>query len=186
MVRPWHITHSEEVADCRIFKVRKNVTINPRTGQPHDMYVLDHPNWVNLVPLTPDNQVILVQQWRHGSQTVELETPGGLMEEGETPEQCARRELLEETGYEAGSVARLGTVRPNPAIQNNLQHYVLASDCRKVAEPSLDHAEDISVRLAPLAQIDDMIQSGQIMHGIVIGAFYWLRQYQQRQKENGR
>ena len=168
------------MVDCRIFTVRKNVTINPRTGQPHDMYVLHHPNWVNIIPLTPDEQVILVEQWRHGSQTVELETPGGLMDNDETPEQCAQRELLEETGYQPGTLERLATVRPNPAIQDNLQHYILASDCRKVGEPVLDHAEDIVVRLAPLAQIDDMIRSGKIVHGIVIGGFYWLKQHQQK------
>ena len=146
------------------------------------MYVLHHPNWVNIIPLTPDEQVILVEQWRHGSQTVELETPGGLMDNDETPEQCARRELLEETGYEAAALVHLATVRPNPAIQNNLQHYILASGCRKVGEPVLDQAEDIAVRLAPLVQIDDMIRSGEIAHGIVIGGFYWLKQHQQKQR----
>jgi len=88
--------------------------------------------------------------------------------------------LLEETGYEAGEVKLLGTVHPNPAIQNNRQHYVLATNCRKVADLSLDHAEDIAVELAPLAQVPEMIQSGQITHGIVIGGFYWLNLYRKR------
>ncbi len=163
--------------DCRVFKVRKDVTINPRTGQAHDMFVLDQPNWVNILPLTADNQIVLVQQWRHGSRTVELETPGGLMDDGESPEVCGRRELLEETGYEADAIVHLATVRPNPAIQSNLQHYLLATGCHRVGEPVLDHAEDIVVRLVPLANIDDMIRSGEIVHGIVIGGFYWLKQY---------
>jgi ADP-ribose pyrophosphatase len=185
VIRPWQITRSEQVADCRIFKVRKDVTVNPRTGKAHDMYVLEQPNWVNVIPLTPDEQVILVQQWRHGSRTVELETPGGLMDESETPEQCAHRELLEETGYEPGDLVRLGTVRPNPAIQNNLQHYVLATGCRKIMEPALDHAEDIAVHLVPLTQIAGMIRSGQITHGIVIGGFYWLWQHRQGGRQGG-
>jgi ADP-ribose pyrophosphatase len=178
--QPWQIQSSEIIADCRIFKVRKDVVVSPRTGQPHDMFVLEQPNWVNVIPLTSDDQVVMVEQWRHGSRSVQLETPGGLMDDGETPEQCGRRELLEETGYEAGSIVRLGTVYPNPAIQSNLQHYIFAKGCRKVAEQKLDQAEDVTVKLVPLAKIPQMIQAGEITHGIVIGGFYWLNLYRQK------
>ncbi len=154
--------------------------MNPRTGQPHEMFILEQPNWVNVIPLTADEQVIMVEQWRHGTRSVHLETPGGLMDEGETPEQSARRELLEETGYEASEVARLGTVHPNPAIQTNLQHYILAKNCRKVAEPNLDHAEDIQVKMVPLVEVPRLIEKGEITHGIVIGGFYWLNLYRQK------
>ncbi len=160
--------------------MRKDVTVNPRTGQAHEMFVLDQPDWVNVIPLTPDEHVIMVEQWRHGTRSVHLETPGGLADAGEAPEECARRELLEETGYEAGNLVRLGTVHPNPSIQSNLQHYMLATDCRKVAEPKLDHAEDITVRLVPLADVPRMIETGKITHGIVIGGFYWLNLYRKR------
>ena len=172
--QPWRIQSSEVVADCRIFKVRKDVTVNPRTGQPHEMFILEQPDWVNVIPLTPDEQVVMVEQWRHGTRSIHLETPGGLMDKGETPEQCGRRELLEETGYEAGNIVRFGTVHPNPAIQNNLQHYVLAENCRKIAEPTPDHTEDITVKLVPLADIAGMIDAGKITHGIVIGGLHWL------------
>lgn len=174
MIRPWKVTHSEPLFDGRVFKVRKDVTINPRTGQSHDMFVLDQPNWVNVIPLTPDEHVVMVEQWRHGSRTIELETPGGLMDGDESPETAARRELLEETGYEPGKIVHLGTVKPNPAIQSNVQHYLLATGCHKVGDLNLDHAEDIHVRLVPLAEIPALIRAGKITHGIVIGAFYWL------------
>jgi ADP-ribose pyrophosphatase len=180
VIRPWTVQSSEIIADCRIFKVRKDVTVNPRTGQPHDMFVLENPDWVNIVALTPEETVILVEQWRHGTRSVHLETPGGLLDEGETPETCGRRELLEETGYEAKEIHSLGTIHPNPAIQNNRQYYVLATNCRKVAEPSFDHAEDIAVHLVPLAGIPRLIESGRITHGIVIAAFYMLELYRKR------
>ena len=175
--QPWRVQSSEKLVDCRIFTVRKDVTVNPRTGQPHEMFILEQPNWVNVIPLTADQQVIMVEQWRHGTRSVHLETPGGLMDAGETPEQSARRELREETGYDADEFVRLGTVHPNPAIQTNQQHYVLAKNCRKTAEPSLDHAEDIRVKLVPLVNVPAMIESGEITHGIVIGGFYWLNLY---------
>jgi 8-oxo-dGTP pyrophosphatase MutT (NUDIX family) len=177
--QPWRIKSSEIIADCRIFKVRKDVVVSPRTGQPHDMFVLEQPNWVNVIPLTSDDQVVMVEQWRHGSRSVQLETPGGLMDKGETPEQCGGRELLEETGYSADSVIRLGTIHPNPAIQSNLQHYLFARNCRKVTNPKLDLAEDVAVKLVPLADIPEMIRACEITHGIVIGGFYWLNLYRQ-------
>ena len=175
----WRIQSSEIVADCRIFKVRKDITISPRTGQPYEMFVLEQPDWVNVIPLTMEGQVIMVQQWRHGTRSVHLETPGGLLDKDETPEQGARRELLEETGFEAGEIIKLGTVHPNPAIQTNVQHYILAKNCRKIAAPNLDHAEDIQVKLVPLADVAGMIERGEITHGIVIGGFYWLNLYRQ-------
>lgn len=178
--KPWRIQSSEKLVDCRIFSVRRDVSVNPRTGQPHEMFVLEQPNWVNVIPLTADEQVIMVEQWRHGTRSVHLETPGGLMEDGETPEQSARRELLEETGYETDEVVRLGTVHPNPAIQTNWQHYILAKNCRKVAKPNLDHAEDIRVKLVPLVEVPRLIEKGKITHGIVIGGFYWLNLYRQK------
>jgi 8-oxo-dGTP pyrophosphatase MutT (NUDIX family) len=178
--QPWRVQSSEKLVDCRIFKVRRDVSVNPRTGQSHELFVLEQPNWVNVIPLTVDEQVIMVEQWRHGTRSVHLETPGGLMEDGETPEQSARRELLEETGYDTSEVVRLGTVHPNPAIQTNVQHYLLAKNCRKVAEPNLDHAEDIQVKLVPLVEVPCLIEKGEITHGIVIGGFFWLNLYRQK------
>jgi 8-oxo-dGTP pyrophosphatase MutT (NUDIX family) len=179
MIRPWQMQASGPVFDGRIFRVRQDRVVSPRNGGVHDMYVLEHPDWVNVIPLTADDQVVLVEQWRHGTRTVELETPGGMMEKGESPTACAHRELREETGYEPTGLQLLGTVSPNPATQSNRQHYVLATGCRRVADPALDHAEDIEVRLVPRTDLPRLVRDGIIRHGIVIGGFYWLDLHQQ-------
>jgi 8-oxo-dGTP pyrophosphatase MutT (NUDIX family) len=119
----------------------------------------------------------MVEQFRHGSKTIGLETPGGLVDRaGETFLESARRELLEETGYTAEEFVTLGEVRPNPAIQQNRMFYVLARNCRKVAEPQLQDAEDIAVHVVPLAEIPKLVHAGRIHHALVITAFYFLNE----------
>jgi ADP-ribose pyrophosphatase len=172
MIQPWKILSSEPVVDCRIFKVRKDAVVSPRNGSPHDMFIIENPGFMNVVPITADGQLILIEQWRHGTRQVHLETPGGLIDDGESPSHCARRELLEETGYEAGKVEPLGTVYPNPAIQNNRQHFFLATGCRKVAEPQFDHAEDIILKLVPVAKLPELVRSGAINHALVMTGLY--------------
>lgn len=175
MILPWKVNTSGPVTDCRVFKVRKDVTVSPRTGEAHEMFVIESSDFVNIVPLTPQNEVIMVEQFRHGSKTVGLETPGGLVDgAGETFLECARRELLEETGYAAEAFITLGEVRPNPAIQQNKMFYVLARNCRKVAEPQFQDAEDIAVHVVPLKEIPELVRTGRIHHALVIAALYFL------------
>ena len=131
MIKPWKKISSKFIGDFRIFKLRSDVCLSPRTGKEHDFYVLDSVNWVNVLAVTPDQQLVMVEQYRHGSNTVELEIPGGMMDPGETdPVATAVRELREETGYEGENARLLGRIWSNPAILSNKTYTVLIENCR--------------------------------------------------------
>src|SRR5258708_15926757 len=154
MITPWKKTGSKAIGDFRIFKLRSDVCINPRTGKEHDFFVLDTVGWVNVIALTPARELVMVQQYRVGSQTVELEIPGGMMDPGETdPVATAVRELREETGYEGENARLLGKIWSNPAILNNRTFTILIENCQLKHEVEWDHGEDLVTRLVPVAEI---------------------------------
>jgi 8-oxo-dGTP pyrophosphatase MutT (NUDIX family) len=143
----------------------------------HDFYILESSDWINVIPLTADDKVVMIRQYRHGSREVTLEIPGGLVDPGDTPKKAAARELLEETGYQAKKWLKIGVVNPNPALFNNRCHTFLAQDVNKGADPTPDQTEDIEVVLIPLMDIPKLILKGKIDHAMVITAFchYFLR-----------
>lgn len=174
MIRKWHVVQSKPPQDFRIFKARWDTVVSPRTNEKHDVVVLDGPNWVNIVAVTPDHKVVLVEQYRHGTREVTLEIPAGMVSRTEDPREAGERELREETGYAGDTAEVLGVVHPNPAFQNNICHSVLVRNATKVGEPEFDSGEDIEVHLAPLKEIPGMIRDGTITHSLVILAFYWM------------
>ncbi len=176
MVAPWSLKEVREVVSFRIGALVHLRGRSPRTNALHDFYELRFPDWVNVVPVTSDGRVLLIRQFRVGSRELTLEIPGGLVEPGETPLEAARRELLEETGHAADEWRMLGAVRPNPAIQGNRCHTLLARNVKPVAEQRLEPAEDIEVVPTPLEEVPGLIESGAIDHTLVISAFLrlWL------------
>lgn len=173
VIAPWPTLASEDLADYRVFRVRRVVRRSPRTGREHDFYVLDTPGWVNIVALTPDEQLILVEQFRHGTEAVELEVPGGVMDAHDpTPEATAVRELREETGYAGENARVIGTVRPNPAIMSNTCHVVLIERCVPRHERQFDHGEDLATHLVPVGEVPRLVAGGRIRHSLVVAALY--------------
>lgn len=171
----WRRRSSEIIADCRVFQVRRDVSVSPHKGSEHDFFVLESSDWINIIPLTPNNEVVMIEQYRHGSEEVTLEIPGGMVDAGESPQDAATREMLEETGYAAmREVISLGKVRPNPAIHNNWIHTFLARDVSLRQQPVFDSTEHTVVRLVPLADIPRLIVNGAINHALVVVGFHWL------------
>ncbi|MBX6314662.1 MAG: NUDIX hydrolase [Isosphaeraceae bacterium] len=146
---------------------------HPVTGHRRTYYVLDNPDFINVIALTTEGQIVLIRQWRHGTREIELELPAGLVDPGESPLEAARRELLEETGYAAETWSLIGSVKPNPAYQVNTGWSTLAEGCRKVAEPSLDDGEDIEVVLVDPAEIPGLVRDGTIRHSLVLCSLFW-------------
>jgi ADP-ribose pyrophosphatase len=174
-VRVWPLASREALGTFKVFSVRRESSVSPRTGRPHPFYVLDCPDWVNVIALTDRNYVVLVRQFRAGTRSVTLEIPGGGVEAHDASVLAAgRRELREETGHAARTWKRLGVVHPNPAFQSNRCTTYLARDCRRVGELIPDAGEDLAVELVPLRNIPGLIRRGRITHSLVIAAFHFL------------
>lgn len=174
-IRPWTPHGRQAVYDCRLFSVAEHRRRSPRTGELHDFYVLESPDWVNIIPLTADGRVVMVLQYRHGIDEFTLEIPGGMVDpEDLSPLHAGRREMREETGYDSDDIVTLGVIHPNPAIQSNRCHTFLARDARPVGSVAFDSTEETEVVLVPLGEIPELVRAGVITHALVVVAFHHL------------
>jgi ADP-ribose pyrophosphatase len=172
--KPWPKLTSKKVGDFRIFNLLNEIRTSPLTGKEHDFYIIDAVNWVNVVPITSDGKIVMVEQFRHGSNTIELEIPGGMMDDEDSdPIAAGLRELKEETGYEGSHARLIGQIFPNPAIMNNTCYTVLVENCECRHQICLDHTEDIAVTLINPTEIPELIRSGRIGHSLVVVALYY-------------
>ena len=184
MIKPWKTISSTPAGNFRIFTVRSDRKISPRTQKEHDFYIIDAVNWVTIVAVTPDRQLVMVEQYRHGSNAVELEIPGGMMDaEDASPVIAGVRELREETGCEGERAQVLGQVSGNPAIMSNTCFTVLVENCRCVHPVEFDHGEDLITRLVPVADLPRLIAAGKINHPLVIVALYHFELWQRGLKK---
>jgi len=174
-ILPWKPHARQAVYDCRLFSVTEHRRRSPRTGELHDFYVLESPDWVNIVPLTVDGRVVMVLQYRHGIDEFTLEVPGGMVDvEDLSPLHAGRREMREETGYDSDDIVPLGVIHPNPAIQSNRCYTFLARDVQLSGSVSFDTTEETEVVLVPLDEIPELVRRGVINHALVVVAFHHL------------
>ncbi len=161
--------------DNWLFRLRRERFRSRATGKVHDYYVVHLADAVNVVAITTDRRLVLVRQFRAGSGRDSLETPGGLLNPGEDPLAAGARELLEETGY-AGSPPRwLGTVWSNPSLLSSRSTTILIEDARPVAATAFDEHEELTLHLAPEAEIPAMIEDGRLDHALVVqGLLAWM------------
>ena len=164
----WKVLKSEEVVAAGFFRLRRDQCELPDGRVMPRYYVIEFPDWVNIVPVTDDGQMVMIEQYRHGAGESFLEIPGGGTHGGgEDPQIGGRRELRDETGYEAREWVHCGHVYPNPALQNNRLHTYLALGCKKVGEQILDPFEDLKVRLMPISDVAAAFERGEFKHSLV-------------------
>lgn len=185
MIDPWKLAGSRPLGDFRIFKLRADRRVSPLTGTEHEFIIIDAPHWVNVIAVTPGQQLVMVEQFRYGSETVELEIPGGIIDPGDVnPVEAGLRELREETGYEGRDARLLAQVWSNPAIMNNRTYTVLVEHCECRHPTEFDSGEELVTRLVPVADISQLLASGKIQHPLVQVA---LSQYELfRQANSGK
>lgn len=178
-IKPWKFISSKLLNKFRIFSVRSDIRLSPRTGREHDLFVIECTNWCNVIAITPDQKIVMVEQYRPGSDTVELEIPGGMIDaEDGSPVAAGVRELREETGYEGRDARLLGEIFPNPAIMNNTCYTIIVEDCRCIHPLELDAGEDMATRLVPVADIPKLVAENKIGHSLVAVALYYFELWQ--------
>jgi ADP-ribose pyrophosphatase len=166
----WETLGSERGEEMPLFRVRYDWVRNPRNRREMRRLVLESVDWVNVVAITRDGDIVMVQQHRFGIGKETVETPGGLVDPGESPRDAAERELLEETGYSGGEWSYLGAVEPNPAFHDHLCHHWLARDVELTTQPLPGPGESIVVRLMDLEGIREEMQSGRLQHVLALSA----------------
>lgn len=173
MIEPWKEIESELKGDYEVFRVHRRISRSPRTGEDHAFHLIESSDWVNILPVTDDGRFVMIEQYRHGCQRVTLEIPGGLIDASDpSPAAAARREMIEETGFDTEHIGYLGAVSPNPAVQTNHCYAFVARGATPVADQSLDGAEDIAIRLIDPPDVPRLIAEGRISHALVIATFY--------------
>jgi 8-oxo-dGTP pyrophosphatase MutT (NUDIX family) len=167
----WQLIRSTTLRDFRVVRVREDTYQFAPSGDERGYVVCDSADWVLIIPITPDNEVVFVRQFRHGRGEVVLEIPGGVMDDGECPVDTAIRELREETGFVAEEIQICGPLLPNPALNNARIHVAVATGCLPKFAPAPEPFEEIEVELRPLGSVTQMIATGELQHALCIAAF---------------
>ena len=162
---PWEIIRSRYIVEDKWIKLRADDCLTSDGNSVSPYYVLEYPPWVNVVALTPDEDIVVIKQYRHGIRQFILEIPGGAVEEEEeSVVDAIRRELMEETGYQAEGFVEVGTISANPVNHTNYIHCFLAFNAQISSEPTPEITEQIEVLQMPINELVDRAYRGELSH----------------------
>ena len=166
----WERLSSERLIETPYFALRSDRLRLPDGAVKDPYYVIERPDAAIVFPLTEEDEVVLVRQYRPAIEGIELGLPAGLVDEGEEPEKAARRELLEETGYAGGEWEPLGSLASSPSLKDNWAHLFLARRVARSAAPRPDEYERVEVVLVPVGEIAERISAGEVVSSSGVAA----------------
>ena len=169
-MKPWQVLDSKLLVSERWLQLRED---RVRLGNGHEIdrfHVISAPDWASVLCVTNASEVILVRQYRHGIAKPSLELPAGVIEPHETPEEAARRELAEETGYQSQDWVSIQVVSTEPARHTTRAHFFCARGATPTLQPTPEETEVLELVKVPLGDLRRLATDGSIVHGVHIGA----------------
>lgn len=176
----WDILEEHLHAECSVYRIMRRRYKHARDGREGDFFVMEGHDWVQALPLTAEGYLVMVRQFRFGSQKLLWELPGGCLNEGEAVVQGALRELSEETGFTGEDPLQIGMCYPNPALQSNRSYFILLHNCLATESVNWDEHEELEVKAFPLKEVFSMVESGEICHAITLNALFALKRFLER------
>ena len=170
--KPWKVLQSEYLIQRPWMTARKDCVQLPSGVVNPEYWILEYPTWINVIAITRDRRMILERQYRHGLGSTEWEIPAGVVEQGETPEEAARRELMEETGFGGGRWTELGAYSPNASACNNLSHSFIAEDVEALGTQHLEPTEDITIHLLSLDEVRRILERDGFKQALMVAPLW--------------